>query len=174
MVKLRIKIGPHEFEAEGSQDYIKEQFEEFKDLINYDANQQPAEHEQPSTTGTETLEDERVRERLGLLFAHDANRNLISLRIPTTGDHRVADTILLILLGYRLLRNEDELLVTQIKTSLDQSGNRAGRIDRITARYVSDGLMIKTGKAKGGRYRLTNMGIAAAQELMERLLAQVS
>lgn len=176
--KLRIKIGPYEFEAEGPQDAVQKQFEAFKTMIDSGTIPVPevAEESPPTDTddnSAQTLQDLFSQAQLDVLYAHDSKRKLVSLRMPVQGQRRAPDAILLILLGYRMLRNDDEVPVTQLKPALAQSGIRVQRVDRQTERYINDGLLLKIGRGKGGRYRLTNKGQAIAEGLMKELLEGV-
>lgn len=176
--RLHVKIGTHEFEAEGSAEVVKEQFEIFKELIGSTSAQSLAQEEEPNSITIANSDAESggngdITRRQSILFAHDSKRSLVTLRIPRRGKQGVSESILLVLLGYCLLRSEDEVGVTKIKTSLAQSGIKAERIDRQTSSDVDNGLLLKMGRAKGSKYRLTNTGRNKAERLMEETLSQV-
>lgn len=178
--KLRVKIGPHEFEAEGPKDAVIEQFEAWKNLIaSLPAAVIPETHlkPQPAPSGEESPKlpaNGPSREQLSHVFELDEKRSSVTLRVQPTGDRRYADAILLVLYGYRRLRDEDEVPVTQLKGALASSGLTPGRIDRAAEPYRRDGLLIKSGLAKGGKYRLTNRGISRAEEMVTTLLGQLT
>lgn len=177
--KIRVKIGDHEFEAEGPADAVKEQFAAFKELVGAapapKGTPPPAKPSLPDSEDNDSREPgSSDRDRLKLLFSEESDGRLITLRIPPQGERREADALLLIALGYRLLKGVDEVLVTVLKEASHRSGISIQRVDRVASRDVSDNLFIKTGSGKGGKYRLTNTGITRAKELMETALSNVS
>lgn len=177
--KLHIKIGPHEFHGEGSEERVRADFEEWKNLITGGAApQKPGQAPTPQVIGVADVmtPGDADTQRLNRLFLQD-DKGVISLKIRPTTETPVADALLLILLGYKLLKNKEDVLVTQLNAALDKSGTGAGeRIDRApgVSSYLRDNLIIKGGRARGGRYQLSNTGVARAQALMESMLAQVS
>ena len=175
--KLHVKIGPHEFSAEGPVDDVKEQFDAFKELIST-AQAVPTEKirgaDATDSSELESSADTQDERLLRILYGQNDKRGLVTLRIVRKGKEGIPESILLILLGYLILRNEEEVGVTKLKLALAQSGIRTERIDRKTVSYVDSGLLIKHGKAKGSRYRLTNTGEAEARRLMEELLKEVN
>lgn len=176
--KLRVKIGPHEFEAEGSEPSVQEQFQSFKDLISTVQAAPPA-SSQTSELSSDTTKDEsdtvdensnNLQRKLSILFDHDAKRGLVTLRILRSGKERNAESFLLVIYGYYLLRNEEEVPVTKLKASLTQSGIGIDRLTKPATQYVNSKMILKIGKAKGGKYRLTNTGRAEAKKLLEETL----
>lgn len=170
--KLRVKIGPHEFEAEGPKDVVISQFETWKELIASPSAAQPTNPRFPPA-----VTEVRTREGYAApwdIFNADEKHKLITLRVHPTGDTREADAVLLTLYGYRQTWQQDEVPVTRIKESLEVSGLRPGRIDRAVAPYIRSGLLIKTGRGKGGKYRLTNTGFAKADEMARTLFEKIA
>lgn len=183
--RLRIKIGDCEFEAEGSQEIVERQFSEFKELLK---SPPVSNHQGSNNNGgganegnAPKLLSEKIitpvsfaTDQYWKTFKFDEKRNLLSLSIRPMGDAAQADAILLLLFGYKFLKEQDEVIVTQLKDGLEQSGFSVNRIDRAIAPYVRSLFVIKTGKAKGGRYRLTNSGTTKAQTLANQLIELVS
>lgn len=178
--RLRIKIGDCEFEAEGSQEIVERQFSEFKELLK---SPPVSNHQESNNNGGGANEGNAPKLITPVFFAtnqywktfkFDEKRNLLSLSIKPMGDAAQADAILLLLFGYKFLKEQDEVIVTQLKDGLEQSGFSVNRIDRVIAPYVRSLFVIKTGKAKGGRYRLTNSGTTKAQTLANQLIELVS
>jgi hypothetical protein len=172
--KLRMKIGVHEFEAEGPKEVVTQHFEEWKKLIVG----------QPSAPATPTTLDKTTPKNaldsvapgndpiLLAVFAHDEKKRLITLRIHPSGERREADAVLLLLYGYRKWES-DEAPVTRLTEAMALSGIRVGRIDKVVAPYLREGLILKAGHGKGGKYRLTNTGQAKAEQLTAELSAKV-
>ena len=52
---------------------------------------------------------------------------------------------------------------------MKQTGIRIDRVDKVALKYVTAGYMNKGGSGKGSRYRLTNSGIAKANELVKKM-----
>ena len=175
--KLRVKIGQHEFEAEGPPDQVAAQFADWKALISTSAAE-------PKTPGDDAFmrlskAAEEVKTRDGFraipwdVFHVDDKRDLLSLTVHPTGESRDADALLLLLWGYKMAKEKDEVPVTILKYSLEQSGIRPGRIDRAMAPHLAAGWVLKGGHGKGGKYRLTNIGATKAEEMARRLFEKL-
>lgn len=175
--KIRVKIGDNEFEAEGPEEAVKSQFDAFKEMLRAAptvAAVSPVASSDASSEDRQPAIQRGNLERLGKLYNYDQKNKVVSIRIPPKGARGAADAILLIVYGYAQYMGLEEVLVGVIKESLKMSGfGSVERVDRVSAKDVSDGLYIKTGVAKGGKYRLTNTGVTRASELAEQLLSQV-
>jgi hypothetical protein len=68
-----------------------------------------------------------------------------------------------LLLGHKQLRNEEDVPVTVLTEALKQSGCRVKRLDRILTVYTKDHSVVRSGRGKGGKYRLTNLGLKRAE-----------
>lgn len=164
--KLHIKIGPHEFHGEGPEESVKRDYDEWKSLIKVAANGNvvaPLTVEPPPQGNSLSEIDQQSLTRV---IISDEKRNLVSLRMLPRTDDRDGDALVLILLGHKLLRNEDEVFVTQLKPELTQSGLVVDRIDRMASRPLNAGFLNKAGFGKGGRYSLTNAGLDYAKALL--------
>lgn len=178
--RLRVIVGVHEFDAEGPPDQVTAQFQAWKDLIAASVATAAA---SPSNIYLPVNSVTEVKTRDGFaapwdIFGPDSDRDLMTLKAhPPQGDTRDADAILLVLYGYKKAGNDgegaSEVPVTKLKESLDVSGIRIPRIDRAVASYLSSGYLLKSGRGKGGIYRLTNTGFAKAEEMAQRLFAQL-
>jgi hypothetical protein len=171
--KLKIKVGEHEFEAEGPADVVQAQFAAFKDLVSSMAVQKPAQDapvaevekppgkpDVPANNGG-TLPLEKVM--------HTGGR-IISLTVHTQS---TADAILALLLGQRQFRGNDSVTGAEILDGLRQSGRTVERIDLILNRLSAEGSVITIGQHRARRYRLTNPGVNRAQEIVRGLIALV-
>lgn len=175
--KLRVKIGIHEFEAEGPAEVVKAQFEDWKTLVSSMPSSAAAPHvSDPAKRLLSRVTEVQTSEGPAVpwdIFNSDEKRKLLTLRVHPTSDTRDADAALLILYGYKQYYQQDEVLVTKLKESLEVSGLRPDRIDRILGVHAKAGLVLKTGRAKGGKYRLTNTGFNRADEMARELFAQL-
>jgi hypothetical protein len=173
--RLKMKVGPHEFESEGDRDSVDRQFSQWREMIEREIV--PALKASGNGEGrgsTTPAGIERTSEELSRVFLVDDRRELVTLRSLPTGEGRYGEGIVLVLFGFRRLRDQDEVLVTALKGSLEASGSSPARIDRIAAPLIREGLVLKGGKAKGSKYRLTTRGVARAEELTEEILSQLS
>lgn len=173
--KLRIKVGPHEFEAEGPKDEVTAQFEAWKELIKSFPETSRANNQTLSKVAGVATE---VRTPEGFtatwdIFNIDDKRKLVTLRVHPTGEQKFADAALLILYGYRQANQQEEVLVTKLKESMEVSGLRPGRVDRTVAPHINAGFLMKAGLGKGGKYRLTNTGFAKADEMAKILFEKL-
>jgi hypothetical protein len=168
--RLKVKVGSWEFEAEGSREVVEARFGEWRELVDLAVRRTAAE------AGAEALEQARpagapaqALMSPGKLFKVDEGRREVTLAVQPNGDRRDADAALLILFGHHRLLGVEELPVTRLKSALAVSGLRPERVDRIIAPHLSDQLVMKVGRGKGGRYRLTNAGLTRAETLARDL-----
>lgn len=176
--KLRVKIGASEFEAEGQPDLVAQRFEEFRRLIGnpeWSSSEtertggEPRIAEQRETAGPDTRQAAASPEELGSLIRYDRDTRRMSLAALPEGKYREADSVLLLLLGHKRFRGEDEVPVTVLKEGLKQSGCPVARLDRVLMTYTRDRLVLKSGLGKGGKYRLTNRGLKNAEAIAREL-----
>ena len=172
--KLKVKIGAQEFEAEGPSDLVTRQFEAFRLLIQgagLVAGERPTHPEgsrlRDSTTPQEpALHADHRDANLATLFRVSPQTQLLSLRQPPGGKYPEADAVLLLLLGHKRLRNEEDVPVTLLTEALKQSGCPVKRLDRILTVYIKDHSVVRFGRGKGGKYRLTNLGLKKAEMML--------
>lgn len=178
--RLRVKVGVHEFDAEGPAEQVTAQFEAWKQLIAVQAMPTPETQKRPLNIPPEAIDSVKTRDGYAApwdIFGGDEG-DLMTLKAhPPQGDTRDADAILLVLYGYRKAGNDGagqaEVPVTKLKESLDVSGIRIARIDRAIAQYLRAGFVLKSGRGKGGVYRLTNTGFAKAEDMARKLFEQL-
>jgi len=182
--KLRVKIGAAEFEAEGAENTVKAQFEEFKALLASPGAQEKhttgasmradnrANHEPDTVTGERNTELPHGFERL---FGVDEKngRKAVTLRLLPQGEDRESVALLLLLWGFKRKFSEDRVRVTLLKEVLERSGLTVSRVDRLADKAQRGGLVLKGGKAKGGTYALTNTGHARAEQEFKQLIEQM-
>jgi hypothetical protein len=182
--KIRLRIGTNEFEASGSAEEIKEAFEKWTSLLERYGDTNLPEHirqasggVKPSaelsaaadTNGLSSLPIDRLRK----LFDVDEARRLVTLRSLPVSESGRPDALVLVCYGLRRLFEQEEAPVTGLTAALQMSGMTPGRIDRVAGPLLREGILLKRGRGKGGRYRLTNRGLARAEQLVEELLAQL-
>lgn len=163
--KLRVNIGGREFEAEGQPDLVSRQFEAFCRLIQEAGLPRPETRPPLDPAPAE----ERGDTDISTLFRMSPHSRLLSLREPPQGKFPEADAVLILLLGHKRLRSEDEVPVTVLTDALKQSGCPVKRLDRILTVHMRDHSVLRTGRGKGGKYRLTNVGVNKADALAAQL-----
>lgn len=175
--RLKIKVGPHEFEAEGSPEDVREQFQAFKEMIAIVPLSSPPNPQIPLTQD-QSREDSTPEKadvpsgELSLSKIMKVEGRTVSLTVrPKT----LVDGILLILLGQKSLRQNDSVTGAEVLDGLKTTGGLAfGRIDRVMENIGKDGDIIVTGENRGKRYRMTNAGVAKARRIASELIAIVA
>ena len=179
VTKLRMKIGPHEFEAEGPRELVAAHFEAWKQLIAArpvtEATVEPTAPRQHTAPPARTVAGQQAG-GAGTpcdIFAVDTARKRITLRVSPAGKSQDADAALLILYGHHLCFGAEgqAVLVTRLKEALAASGHPRSRIDHTLARHVTARLLKKTGHRKGSTYQLTSTGYQRAEEMARALCA---
>lgn len=181
--RVRLKVGPHEFEAEGDQESVERQLAIWRELIaSPSAAPAPAPAILPPATlppisGTinaslPPLSGGDSRADYDRLFRHDGR--VVSLTVlPNSNGDREADAALLVLLGQKVFNSEDLVTGAQILEGLKQSGMLVPRADRVFGEHMDVNVM-RIGAHRSVKYRLTNQGLARARELAQSLLALVA
>lgn len=166
--KLKMKIGHHEFEAEGPIEVVQAQLAIFKDLVSglppTAIRNEVAEPEFPEESGSTSLP------HIALEKIMKAEGRVLSL---TARCESIDEAILLILLGQKEFRSNQEATGAEIMDGLKQSGYRIPRIDRLLDKLAADGDIITIGVHRGRRYRLTNLGLTKALEIAKEVAATV-
>lgn len=176
--KMQVKIGAHEFAAEGLEETVKAQFQLFLQAITTTAAAtppvKPSREEKPSPAGDgaggdgtpKTLPPNFNYERA---FRDDDRNGIVSLRtLPTTND-RDLDTVILLIYGIQKLNDEHEASALEVMTGARQSGLTIVRLDRLLAQRPE--LVRKGGKRRGTRYSLTNLGVNHAERLLQEMFS---
>ncbi len=177
--KLRVKIDGQEFEAEGQSDLVSRQFEAFRLMIQ-GAGSASVRHVNPDTgrplrpEAPQNVHAEAGGHDVDLaqLFQVSPQSQLLSLCQPPDGKYPEADAVLLLLLGHKRLRNEEDVPVTVLMEALKQSGCPVKRLDRILTIYTQDHSVLRSGRGKGGKYRLTNLGLKKVDAMAGKLCAK--
>jgi hypothetical protein len=168
--RIKVKIGDNEFEAEGSPEIVKAQFDAFRDLISSlpSRNDTPTAPTVQQPALIQQVAQDQEQPNFERMFK--VQGRVVSLTaLPVS----VVDAVLLTLFGQRTFRNNDSITGAEIKDGLVQSGYRLDRVDRLVDKLTADGLVIKIGTGKASRYRLTNQGLARAIGLAKDVLATI-
>jgi hypothetical protein len=162
--KLKIKIGEHEFEAEGPIDVVQAQFAAWKDLIAA----APAKPKEPASE--KSTDKNTPLPHLTLDKIMKVEGRVVSL---TARAETVEETALLILLGQKELRGNQEVTGSEIMDGLRQSGYAISRADTLMDKLSTDGSVITVGVHRSRRYRLSNSGLNLALATAQAVLATV-
>lgn len=171
--KLQLRIGPHEFSAEGPVDDVRQDFDMWKRMIQeFPSQPAPSTVDMPQSQNTPVLAQDGLpaRSEVERLYLVDEKRGTVSLRILPRSEERNADALLLVLLGYRVMLGVEEIAVTALRPALKQSGCSVNRVDSIAEKNVRRGILNKGGRGKGGKYSLTNAGIEKARGIATDIL----
>ena len=164
--RIKVKIGEHEFEAEGSPELVKSQFEDFKQIIASAPRQTPTGSIKQQKPLTEPLNSGELQ----LEKISKVDGRVVSLTIKPEAESTAA---LLIMLAQKTYRANETVTASEIKDGLEQSGYRPGRIDRLMQPLADEGSVVRIGARKGTKYRFTNQGLVKAQNVAEDALATV-
>lgn len=164
--KLKIKIGEYEFEASGPVEVVQAQFDEFKELIRSIA---PAPQTKVSPIPAANQSGE-VLPPLPLEKILKVDGRVVSL---TAKCDSIDEAVMLILLGQKESRNNQEVTGAEIMDGLEVSGYKLPRVDRTMDKLSGDGSVITVGLHRARRYRLSNSGLAKALLIAKDVLATV-
>ena len=167
--KLHVKIGHAEFEAEGSEKSVKEQFDQFLAAIGQkthtDINSNGQQAAQSADNGSRNTEVDATI--LAKAF-RELDDQLSLLHLPPT-ETQQADALLLILYGYHRLKDQAAVGVMQLMGCARQSGLQIERADRTIASHMQ--FVNRGGYKRGSRYGLNNRGIAHCEEILREMFS---
>jgi hypothetical protein len=154
-LRVRIKVGENEFEANGPHEIVQAEIAGFKKLIGY--KEEPA----PATNSPES-------EKADIEKITRINARVVSLKIAARSP---VHAVLALLLGQQLLRNNTKVMGSEIMDGLRQSGYDLSRADYILRDHIASANIAAVGRRRGRRYKLTPRGIEKAQEVARVLAA---
>jgi hypothetical protein len=167
--RLKVRIGEHEFEADGPTEAVKAQFEAFKELIAAIPVHKPENIQPPDDPETPSqYVAQKATPAVDRVFRQTGR--VVSLTVPPSSG---TDAVLLLLYGQNHYRKNENPTGSEIMDGMEQSGYRATRIDRILGGLSSEGAVIITGAHRGKRYRLTNQGLTRAEGIVRDALAKL-
>jgi hypothetical protein len=166
---LKMKVGEHEFSAEGSEDFVEKQLAKFEALIANLPAKTPdiVFHDivsDPTASGSLSPALPSPKSDLTKIFRVDGR--IISLVAMPNSEN---DAALLVMLGQKALRDNEASTGSEVKQGLELSGYAPFRVDRMMDGFVAEGLVLINGKNRGKRYRLSNPGLVRAQALADEL-----
>jgi len=182
--RMRLKIGSHEFEADGPVDVVQEQAKRFMELIAA----LPAErvmpplpaHREPNAAvdallppvppQSTTLSFPKIDLELNKIMKVD--ERIVSLTVrPKNPD----DAALLLLYGQKMLRENDSVTGAEVMGGITATGGLSiGRVDRLLENLARGGDVIVVGEHRSKRYRLTNAGLNKVRQVAGELVATVA
>jgi hypothetical protein len=182
--RLKMKIGEAEFEADVPENEVQPMYHQFLSMLERrnqaavplsatgaKADQRPAiEATIRAGSSMQQALGETVDDTL-LARIFDLHENgAVTLKVlPPTGPDTDADAMLLLLYGYRRLKNEDYVLATQLFRAAAQSGIT---LRRSVNEYMRNSrFVIRGGQRKGSHYTLSSHGLAMAKEITARIFA---
>jgi hypothetical protein len=178
--KLKVRVGQHEFEAEGPQDWVDQQFAAFQGLIKGHPTVPPAMAPQAAKPAEPIATDEHANtqsdqspeaEVFARIFRVEGE--IVSLTaLPQGEGNEEPSAALLLLFGQKLFRGTDLVSGEHLLRGLQMSGYTVDRADRVIAR-IEGGLVMRSGKRRGVKYRLSLPGLALARTLAQGLAKRV-
>jgi hypothetical protein len=168
--KIKIKIGEHEFEAEGPSESVQRQFDAFKEIIGTLSAKPLFTAPQNTNNGLQNQGHPSSFPHVHLEhIMHGVGRIVSLTALPASTE----DAALLIMLGHKDMRNNHAVTGQEIGDGLAQSGRPVPRVDRIMEKAIENAYVLKSGVKRSTRYRLTNEGLKKAlgigQELVNSL-----
>jgi hypothetical protein len=180
--RLKIKLGPHEFEASGSDESVREQFQAFKEMVTAIGFTVPPPTlpPTPKSPQEEPYEPQKmydIAEKRPLAVDNGLSQitrvegRSVSL---TARPVDISNGALVIMYGQKILRQNDGVTGAEMIQGLKATGGYSfDRVDRVLDRMAREGDIIAFGEHRGKRYRLTNTGMVKARALAADLILSV-
>jgi hypothetical protein len=178
MHSIKVKLGGSEFEANGEEKAVNQQFADFLKVVaalglGHQPEAKPNDLQKaPSQPGTrKATSDDRTGggqdDLIERVFRVEGE--VISLNALPTGEDAIFNAVLLVLYGHQRIANRSAVMVSLVLKGLDQSGVSYGpNLARTIAGYP--GLVTKAGVKRGTRYGLTNKGSQRAIDVMQQIV----
>jgi len=166
--RIKIKIGNHEFEAEGPSKIVQEQFEAFKQLIVSEPQHVAPSPKTPTEAKAHGATLDKETGKLDSICRVEGR--VVSL---TVKPEAAANGALLVMLGQRIYRESETVTASELIDGLEQSGYTPDRLNRIMQPLADEGSVVRIGKKKGTRYRFTNQGLSKAQAIAKEEIAKL-
>lgn len=164
--RLKIKIGEHEFEAEGPADAVQSQFEAFREIVTALPQRKTESIGSENTNGGTTASSQNLNP--DAVFR--SGGRVVSLTALPSSE---TDAVLMILFGQRFYRQNESVTGSEIIDGMEQSGYRTPRTDRILDGLSSEGAVSISGAHRGKRYRLTNLGLRRAEGVVRDAMSKL-
>jgi hypothetical protein len=110
-----------------------------------------------------------THEDLAIVYGVDKQRGIVTLKFQSDRPSKHEDALFLLLYGYKLLLNIDNVEVWKLNQSLADSGCRKELsnldVDRLADSSVEHGMLRKHGLSRGGFYSFCETGLGKARIL---------
>lgn len=165
--RIKAKIGPHEFEAEGKEAIVIKQYDSFLAALKAmvaapvaaDIGAKPAPEQ---TKATLLLPDAPIPKDVLARVFRDGDP--LSLMHPPKTDKADADGLLMLIYGYTEMVGKPDVTAATLAVAARKTGLNVDRLSRSIAAH--EALIGVSGMKKGTRYTLNNRGIAEAKRLI--------
>src|SRR5580704_8463462 len=124
VTRLKTKVGDHEFEAEGSPEYVREQFQAWQELVKLAATAIPVSRQQANHSEIfeapappDQKNEPNVDAELTKIMRVDGRYVSLTARAST-----VHDAVLLMLYGQKTLRNNEAVTGAELLSGLGATG----------------------------------------------------
>jgi len=162
--RIKMKIGVHEFEAEGPRELVTAQFEAFMAAVSSLPAGAPSNHlGTPITPATPLEASQAILDRVF------SKGDPLSLAALPSGDNAWENALLILLYGYLKINGEQTVTGTMLNKAAKKSGVVVDRIDRAMSIHQPDFVLV-AGAKKGRKYSLNNRGIARAEEIIRTIV----
>lgn len=165
--RLKITVGEDVFDAEGPEAAVKEQFAEFRSLVEERAKTQKPGNTPATPEGNGARHAAPPAGDLHSRVFQQSPDGTVSLKVLPKGKDKDADALLLILYGFQKLKGQDNIFGTRMSKAAQISGVSVSRIDKALERH-SD-YYIRGGQRRSANYTLNNQGITKAEEIMNHI-----
>ena len=176
-LKLRLKKGKHEFEAEGDETTVKTLRDEWYKHLSLEAEASAVAQAKADTKKTATEKelteksDNPEIKNLEKLFSFEGDK--VTLNNKLQGDDRDSDAALLTLYGYKMLLGKDRVFSIPLMQSLNKSGYMPQRLDSVMKPLSQKKLILFAGNKRGRNYTITNPGQIEAKKIAKEILEQL-
>lgn len=186
--RVKMTIGDATFEADVPEDRVQPMYDQFLSVLerrsraprrllgsgreavsNKAFAKKPGFEERP-VAPFEVFSADEIDDQNLLMRIYDLHQDgFVILKILPKGTGKEADALLLILYGYRRLKNEEDVLATRLLRAAEHSGVFVRRpAHELT---IHDRCVVRGGQRKASTYSLTSQGLAKAQEITAKLFA---
>lgn len=166
--KLRVRLGNAEFEAEGDEAVVREQYNMFLKALPVAQNmveERAASEDKPEKSTANHPQDNAGDQLIARAFSDE--RGVVSLRALPETKNRDADALLLLIYGHTKLKGAHDVFGTQVMKSARQSGLSIDRVDRIIS--IHKGFYMRGGARRGAKYTLNNQGVKKAEQILREM-----
>jgi hypothetical protein len=162
--RIKAKIGPHEFEAEGKEAIVIKQYDSFLAAVKAMASA-PQSHDAGAKLAPEQSKlrpDAAIPKDVLARVFRDGDP--LSLMHPPKTDKADADGLLMLIYGYTEMMGKPDVTAATLALAARKTGLKVDRLSRSLAAH--EALIGVSGAKKGTRYTLNNRGIAEAKRLI--------